>query len=42
MIQRDGGFILLGNLSNVATIVYFGFLIAGGGWSIAELFKMLG
>ncbi len=41
MIQRDGGFILLGNLSNIATIVYFGFLIAGGGWSITELFKML-
>ncbi len=42
MIQRDGGFILLGNLSNVVTIVYFGFLIAGGGWSITKLFKMLG
>ncbi len=42
MIQRDGGFILLGNLSNVATIVYFGFLIAGGGWSIAEFLKVLG
>ena len=41
MIQRDGVFILLGKLSNVATIVYFGFLIGGGGWSIAELFKML-
>jgi len=42
MIQRDGGFILLGNLSNVATILYFGFLIASGGWSINELLKMLG
>lgn len=42
MIQRDGGFILLGNLSNVATIIYFGFLIAGGGWSIAEFLKILG
>jgi len=42
MIQRDGGFILLGNLSNVATIGYFGFLIAAGGWSITELFKWLG
>jgi hypothetical protein len=40
MIQRDGGFILLGNLSNIATIIYFGFLIGGGGWSITELFKM--
>jgi hypothetical protein len=42
MIQRDGGFILLGILSNIATIIYFGFLIAGGGWSIAEFLKMLG
>ncbi|MBS3909192.1 MAG: exopolysaccharide biosynthesis protein [Actinobacteria bacterium] len=42
MIQRDGGFILLGNLSNIATIVYFGFLIAGGGWVITEFFKILG
>ena len=41
MIQRDGGFILLGNFFNIATMVYFGFLIAGGGWAIAELFKML-
>lgn len=37
MMQQDGVSILLGNLSNVATIVYFGFLIAGGGWSISHL-----
>ena len=42
MIQRDGGFVLLGNFFNVATMVYFGFLLAGGGWAITELFKMLG
>lgn len=42
MIQRDGGFILFGNLSNLATIIYFGFLIAGGGWTIGEFFKILG
>jgi hypothetical protein len=42
MMQRDGGFILLGNLSNIATIIYFGFLIAGGGWTISEFFKVLG
>lgn len=42
MVQRDGGFILLGIFFNVATLVYFGFLIAGGGWAITELFKMLG
>ena len=37
MMQQDGVSILFGNLSNVATIVYFGFLIAGGGWSISHL-----
>jgi len=42
MMQRDGVSILLGNLSNIATIVYFGFLIAGGGWSIGEFIKLLG
>jgi hypothetical protein len=38
MMQQDGVSILLGNLSNIATIVYFGFLIAGGGWSISQFF----
>jgi hypothetical protein len=41
MMDRDGGAILLGYLSNVATLVYFGFLIAGGGLSIVELFQRL-
>lgn len=41
LMQKDGGSILLGYLSNLATIVYFGFLIAGGGLSIAELLKLL-
>jgi hypothetical protein len=41
MMDRDGGSILLGHLSNVATIIYFGFLIAGGGFSIVELFQNL-
>lgn len=36
MMQQDGVSILFGNLSNVATIAYFGFLIAGGGWSISQ------
>ena len=36
MMQQDGVSILLGNLSNIATIAYFGFLIAGGGWSISQ------
>lgn len=42
MMEQDGGFILLGNLSNVATIIYFAFLIAGGGWSLIEFVKILG
>lgn len=42
MMQRDGGFILFGHLSNLATIIYFIFLIAGGGWTIAEFLKLLG
>jgi len=42
MMQRDGVSILLGNLSNIATIIYFVFLIAGGGWSISEFLKLLG
>jgi hypothetical protein len=41
LMQKDGGSILLGYLSNVATIVYFAFLIAGGGLSITELLKLL-
>jgi len=31
MIQRDGGAIALGHLANIATVVYFSFLIGGGG-----------
>lgn len=41
MMQKDGGSILLGYLSNIATIIYFGFLIAGGGLSIRELLQLL-
>lgn len=42
MMQRDGGSILLGILSNIATIIYFAILIAGGGLSIRELIQLLG
>ena len=42
MMQKDGGFILFGYLSNIATMIYFGFLIAGGGWTINEFLKALG
>lgn len=41
LMQKDGGSILLGYLSNLATIIYFAFLIAGGGLSIAELLKLM-
>lgn len=30
-IQRDGGAVLLGHLANIATMIYFGILIGGGG-----------
>ena len=41
LIQRDGGAMLLGHLANVATIVYFGILIGGGGVAVRELFQRL-
>ena len=41
MMDRDGGSVLLGYLANVATLLYFGFLIAGGGFSLVELFQRL-
>ncbi|MGV3740817.1 MAG: exopolysaccharide biosynthesis protein [Burkholderiaceae bacterium] len=39
LLQRDGACILLGYLSNLATIVYFGVLIAGGGMVIQQTFR---
>ncbi|GAB4581103.1 MAG: exopolysaccharide biosynthesis protein [Anaerolineales bacterium] len=41
-IQKDGLSILLGHLSNVATIIYFTLLITGGGMTIYELFLRMG
>ena len=40
-IQKDGLSILFGHLMNVATIIYFGVLIAGGGWTIVELLRLM-
>lgn len=40
-IQRDGVAVLLGHLANVATIVYFGILIAGGGLAARELLQRM-
>ena len=39
LIQRDGGAMLLGHLANLATILYFGILIGGGGVAALELFQ---
>lgn len=41
MLQRDGGSILLGHITNVVTIIYFTILVAAGGWSIHELCQFL-
>lgn len=41
LLQRDGVCILLGYVSNVGTIVYFGVLIAGGGMAIREAMQRL-
>ena len=41
LIQKDGGSILLGHLSNVATIIYFSALVAGGGMTVYELFRLM-
>ena len=40
-IQRDGVAVLLGHLANVATIVYFGILIAGGGLAVRQLLQRM-
>lgn len=40
-IQRDGVAVLLGHLANIATIIYFGILIAGGGLAARELFQRM-
>ncbi|RYE75764.1 MAG: exopolysaccharide biosynthesis protein [Oxalobacteraceae bacterium] len=37
LLQRDGICILLGHISNVVTIIYFGVLIGGGGLAVREL-----
>lgn len=41
VIQKDGVCIFLGHLSNVATIVYFLALIAGGGTTLYELMRLV-
>jgi hypothetical protein len=40
-LQRDGVCILLGHLSNIATIIYFGILIGGGAVAIQKAWEAL-
>ncbi len=37
LAQRDGIAVLLGHATNVATLVYFGILIGGGGYALKQL-----
>jgi hypothetical protein len=39
LLQRDGLCILLGHLSNIATMIYFTVLLVGGGAAIYEAFQ---
>jgi len=41
LLQRDGVCVLLGHISNVATIVYFALLIGGGGLAAREVFQRI-
>ncbi|MES2900715.1 MAG: exopolysaccharide biosynthesis protein [Pseudomonadota bacterium] len=41
LLQRDGVCVLLGYISNVVTIIYFGVLITGGGMAVREVFGKL-
>jgi len=39
LLERDGICIILGHLMNLATILYFGLLIAGGSFTLYKLFQ---
>ena len=41
LLQRDGVCILLGHISNIATIIYFAVLIGGGGLAAREVFERM-
>lgn len=41
LLQRDGGFIMIGYLANTVTILYFGVLIVGSGLSFQELLQVM-
>lgn len=42
LIQRDGVAILLGHAAQIATVIYFGVLIGGGGLALGSLLKTFG
>ncbi len=41
LLQRDGLFILYGHLVNIATVIYFAVLIAGGSAALLKVFRHL-
>ena len=41
LLQRDGVCVLLGHISNIATIAYFTLLIGGGGLAAREVFQRM-
>jgi hypothetical protein len=41
LLQRDGACVLLGYISNLATILYFGVLITGGGLAVRAVFERM-
>lgn len=40
-LQKDGGSIALGHISNLATTIYFGILVAGSGYTVLEGLRLL-
>ena len=40
-MQKDGGYIFIGHLSNLVTVIYFSALITGGGLTILEALRFI-
>jgi len=40
-MQKDGGCIFIGHLSNLVTVIYFSALIAGGGMTVFEVMRFI-
>ncbi|HEY8607720.1 MAG TPA: exopolysaccharide biosynthesis protein [Noviherbaspirillum sp.] len=41
LVQRDGVCVMLGHAANLATILYFGLLLTGGGLALREAFQRI-